>query len=172
MPPKTVYDHLPPVERQAAKILDRLYHLGSECTKRKLARSMSAHKKPMWPSAFEFLVRRGYVRLTPLGSRRQVLVTLVDIPQRLEPKPIILKKKIKRRRPQTEWFKKNFPKFLERDGYIDGPERDAIPRPEDNVVEDPSGLPGGPLFFERPQEFAADLAEPPGWRRRHNDEDL
>ena len=68
-------------------------------------------------------------------------------------------------------LKKNLPKFLERDGYIDGPERDAIPRPEDNVVEDPSGLPGGPLFLERPQEFAQDLAQPPGWLNRGRDGD-
>ena len=166
MPPKTVFDNLPPEERQAAKILDRLYHLGSECSKRQLARSMSAHKKPLWPFAFAFLVQRGYVRLTPVGSRRQAVVTLVRIPHRLEPKPIIVKTRIKRRRPQTAWFKEHLPKFLERDGYGDGPDLDSLPGPDDNIVQDPSGLPGGPLFFERPQEFAADLAEPPGWRNR------
>lgn len=81
----------------------------------------------MWPSAFEFLARRGYVRLTAVGSRRQVLVTLVDIPKRLEPKPIIIKRRIKRRRPQTEWFKAHLQEFRERDGYGSGPDEDALP---------------------------------------------
>jgi hypothetical protein len=124
---KTFFDHLPLLEKMAAQIVDRLDHLGGQCSKRQLARSMSAHKKPMWPSAFEFLARRGYVRLTAVGSRRQVLVTLVDIPKRLEPKPIIIKRRIKRRRPQTEWFKAHLQEFRERDGYGSGPDEDALP---------------------------------------------
>ncbi|HEX6501647.1 MAG TPA: hypothetical protein VF011_00270 [Terriglobales bacterium] len=164
MPPKDLFIHLPPVERQAAKILDRLYHLGGECSKRHLARSMSAHKKPLWPFAFDFLVQRGHVRLTDMHSRRHVLVTLMRIPQRLEPRPIIIKSKIKRRRPQTEWFKQNLPKFRQRDGYDDGPDLDALPGPGHN---NPPPWPA-PEPFEPTRELTINLAEPPNWRNRRS----
>ena len=169
MPPKTVYDHLPPVEKMAAQILDRLYHLGNECSKHDLARRMSAHKKRMWKDAFEMLVRQGNVRLTDMHTRRQILVTLVSIPERLEPRPIMITTKIKRRRPRTQWFEDHLPEFNKRDRYDDGPEEDAIPAPGDNIVEDPSGLPGVPLWRpQAPEQFGTNLAEPPGWRGRHD----
>src|SRR5215472_1933470 len=106
--------HLNPVERLAAQIIDRLDCLGSQTTKRELERSMSAHKRPYWLDAWDLLLERNCIQLTP-GKRRQQIVTLTDLPAWAEPKPIV--KKRRRKRPQSEWFKFWLPVFLDRDGY-------------------------------------------------------
>jgi hypothetical protein len=108
------FSHLPRVERLAAQIIERLNCLGSRTTKRELERSMSAHKRPYWPEAWELLLERGCVELTS-GKRRQQILTLTDLPAWAEPKPIV--KKRRRKRPQSDWFKFWLPVFLDRDGY-------------------------------------------------------
>jgi hypothetical protein len=108
------FSHLEPVERLAAQIIERLNYLSSRKTKRELERSMSAHKRPYWPEAWELLLERECIKLTP-GKRRQQIVTLTDLPAWAEPKPIV--KKRRRKRPQSDWFKFLLPVFLDRDGY-------------------------------------------------------
>jgi hypothetical protein len=108
------FAHLDPIERLAAKIIGRLNYLGSQTTKRKLERSMSAHKRAYWPDAWELLLERKCIQLTP-GKRRQQIVTLTDLPAWADPKPVIKKKR--RKRPQSDWFKFWLPVFLDRDGY-------------------------------------------------------
>jgi len=72
---RRVFCHLDPIERLAAQIIDRLDCLGSRTTKRKLERSMSAHKRPYWLDAWELLLERNCIQLLP-GKRRQQIVTL------------------------------------------------------------------------------------------------
>jgi hypothetical protein len=75
---------------------------------------MSAHKLPLWREAWEMLLARKCIEVTA-GKRRQLIVTLIDIPRWSEAKSIV--KKRRRKRPQTEWFKKLLPIFRKRDGY-------------------------------------------------------
>ena len=75
---------------------------------------MSAHKRPYWPEAWELLLQRKCIQLTP-GKRRQQTITLTDLPAWAEPKQII--KRRRRKRPQSDWFKFILPVFLDRDGY-------------------------------------------------------
>ena len=106
------FSHLNPVEQLAAQIIDRLSCLGGQVTKRELERSMSAHKRPYWPDAWDLLLERVCIQLTP-GKRRQQIVTLCKLPRWAEPKP----KKRRRKRPRTDWFKFWLPAMLIRDGY-------------------------------------------------------
>jgi hypothetical protein len=100
--------------RLATEIIDRLNCFGSRMSKRNLERKMSAHKRPWWREAWELLVRTNCIQLTA-GKRRQQIVTLTSIPKWSEPKPIIKRRKRKRR--PTSWFKFLLPTFLSRDGY-------------------------------------------------------
>lgn len=111
---KREFSHLNPVERLDAQIIDRLDCLGSQTTKRKLERSMSAHKRHYWLDAWELLLERKCIQLIP-GKRRRQIVTPTDLPAWAEPKPIV--KKRRRKRPQSDWFKFWLPTMLLRDGY-------------------------------------------------------
>lgn len=108
------FSHLSRTGELAALIIDRLDRFNGRTTKRKLERSMSAHKRKLWKEAWEMLVQRKCIQLTA-GKRRQVIVTQIDIPDWSLPRPVV--KKRRRKRPQSEWFKFWLPVFLDRDGY-------------------------------------------------------
>lgn len=112
---KREYSHLSRTGELAALIIDRLDRFGSRTTKRTLERSMSAHKRPLWKEAWDKLIWLRCIKLTA-GKRRQVIVTQIDIPECSLPRPVV-KKRRRRKRPQSGWFKFWLPVFLDRDGY-------------------------------------------------------
>jgi hypothetical protein len=111
---RSLFAHLPPIHRLAARILWSLDYHG-RMTKRDLERRMNRSKCPLWPQAWELLLTRNCIQVSATGNRRQQMITLREIPRDLEPHTII--KRRKRKRPPTRWFKDHLAKFLERDGY-------------------------------------------------------
>src|SRR5437879_4672478 len=111
---RSLFEHLPPEQRLAARILDTLDWNEGKLTKRKLERRLNAAKYTYWSKAWSMLLDKGCIRVTPMG-RRQQLISLVEIPPELQARTIV--KRAKRRRKPTPWFKERLPEFLRRDGY-------------------------------------------------------
>jgi hypothetical protein len=110
---RILFDHLEPRPRLAARTLHVLDWHGA-LSKRALERKMNASKYPFWDEAWQMLMEKKCIQLE-YGSRRRVIVTLIEIPTELQARTIV--KRPKRKRQPTEWFKQRLPDFLERDGY-------------------------------------------------------
>jgi len=115
-----LFSHLKGEAALAARILyklDDLVGFSGTISKRKLERKMNANKQPLWPAAWQLLLREGGIQVSP-GKNRQQLVQLARIPERLQARWIVTKPR--QRRPPTPWFKEHLPEFLARDGYAAG----------------------------------------------------
>jgi hypothetical protein len=119
---QSLFGHIPSATaRLAAHILERLDYFGGEMTKRELQRKLNSHKYPLWQRAWEMLISRNCIEVTPLGSRRQAIVKLREIPEGLQARTPHEKRwrKRRRKRRRTRWFEEHLPEFLRRDGYED-----------------------------------------------------
>src|SRR5690242_17938443 len=99
---RNLFNHLGPVPKLAATILHILDWSGGRMSESALKRRLNYDKHPFRREASQLLLGRGCIRVEDLGSRRQRIVTLVEIPPQLQARTI--KKKAKRRRPRTAWF--------------------------------------------------------------------
>ena len=117
---RNLFNHLKPEEALAAKILLKLEErcgFNGRFTKRELEREMNANKQPLWPEAWQLLIRDKCIRVSA-GPNRQQFIDLLEIPDHLRPQETIEKpSRPRRRRKRTEWFKERLPDFLRRDGY-------------------------------------------------------
>jgi hypothetical protein len=114
---RRLFKHLATEEALAARILLKLGELGGvghRVSKRELERALNANKQANWHGALVVLLRKGCVRVSA-GPNRQRFITLVEIPDELQGKESI--KKRRRKRKATGWFKQRLPEFLRRDGY-------------------------------------------------------
>lgn len=111
-----------PVNAVAAQILEALDILGAwhqPVTVRAVVRKMNAYSVPDWDQALEVLLERKCITIEA-GQRRQKLITILGVPEDLRPRQIVSRPKRKRKRGQTEWFKRHLADFRRRDGYDDG----------------------------------------------------
>jgi hypothetical protein len=134
---RKLLDHLKPEEALAAKILAKLRSLHGRCTKREMERAMNASKQPLWRQAWAYMQWRRCVRVTA-GKNRQQFVELVQIPERLEPRVVVKKRRF--RREPTPWFQERLPEFLRRDGYAgedDDVEVEAVDTTDWSASADP-----------------------------------
>lgn len=111
-----------PVNALGARILDALDFLGAwhqPVKLRSLSRKLNANKLPLWNEALARLVADKCITMET-GPRRQQLIRIIEVPEHLWPKQIVRRPKRKRKRGQSEWFKRHVLGFRRHEGDGDG----------------------------------------------------
>lgn len=133
------WSHIPdPVNALAAQILDALDFLGAwhkPVKLRSLYRKLNANKLLLWNDALARLVQGKCITMEA-GPRRQQSIKIIEVPEHLWPIQIVNRPKRKRKRGQTEWFKRHVMGFRRQEGDDDGLQAEKSPLDGSTEYED------------------------------------